>query len=58
MFSRSESAITAVLACPFARSGEWRHFGDDLGRHLSLGFFFLIWRPVKFPASPRVGTES
>ena len=48
MFSRSESSVTAVLRCLFPRSRKRRHFGDDLGWHLNLGFFFLIWRPVNF----------
>jgi hypothetical protein len=48
MLSRSESSVTAVLGCLLPRSRRRRHFGDDLGWHLNLGFFFLILRPVNF----------
>ena len=54
-FSGSESSVTIVLGCLFPRSRRRRHFGDDLGWHLNLGFFFLIWRPVNFRLLRRSG---
>jgi hypothetical protein len=37
-----------VLGCLFPGSRRRWHFGNDLGWHLNLGFFFLIWSSVYF----------